>query len=120
MKSCFNNDDFYIYYLRDTNRNPFGCVALRRDKDGNWARGISICSSQDQFIKEKAKRLSKGRCIKALFSKQSTDPIQANDKDVMCLVGNWHNSPKSAYSVSLTEQELQITKSNDKPVFEGV
>jgi len=118
MKTYLNDNDFYFYYLRYGEDNvPYGCVALRQDSDGNWSRGISLCSDKDQFVKSKAKKISKGRCVRAMFTKQSTEPIKATDKEVIGLVGNWYLANKSDYSVTLTEKEQQITKSNDKPVF---
>ena len=118
MKTYLNDNDFYFYYLRYGEDNvPYGCVALRQDSDGNWSRGISLCSNNDQFVKIKAKKIAKGRCVRAIFTKQSTEPIKATDKQVISLAGDWYLANKSDYSVTLTEKEQQITKSNDKPVF---
>ena len=114
----FNNDDFYIYYLRRDDNTPIGCVALRQDSVGNWARGISLCSTQDQFSKDKAKKLAKRRCIDALFTQQSTEPIKASDKEVIRYdAGSWYTSCKSDYGSHLTTKEQEIVRGNDKPIF---
>ena len=118
MTTQFNNDDFYFYYLRRDDNTPMGCVALRQDNSGNWARGISLCSTQDQFSKDKAKKLAKSRCIKGLMTHQCTEPIKARDKGVTSDdVGWWDTCCKSDYGTSLTNKEQEIVRGNDKPVF---
>lgn len=118
MKTYLDDNDFYFYYLRcKPDNTPYGCVALRQDSKGKWSRGISLCSEDDQFVKTKAKKLAKGRCVRAMFRKESSEPIAAQDKDVMNVVGNWFGKAKSGYDIELTEAEARITKSNDKPVF---
>lgn len=121
MKTYLDDNDFYFYYLRcKPDNTPYGCVALRQDSKGKWSRGISLCSKDDQFVKTKAKKLAKGRCVRAMFTENTTEPINATDKTTVRLVllsDDLALSHKSHYGATLNEKEIQITKSNDKPLF---
>lgn len=60
-----------FYYLRyddeeDGGTHPYACVCLVKTNDGDIARGVAVCSSQDQFSKRKARNISYGYAVKAL------------------------------------------------------
>ena len=50
----------HYYYLRDTYQPciPRGCVALHENEDGSVNRGVSYCSTNDNFSKKKARSLA--------------------------------------------------------------
>lgn len=115
MKTTFEDKQFYFYYLRRETHEPYGCVCLRQDVNGKWARGISLCAPLDTFKKGDARRIAKGRCLAALFDQKSTECMTTEcDRDVvadgMGVFRDVDNTCKSQYDATLTELERDITK----------
>ena len=56
------------YYLRKQANGgsmPFGCVAFRRNGDGTVNRGVSLCSTRDNFNRQHARGLALKRLLDA-------------------------------------------------------
>lgn len=64
------------YYLRNADNQPKTAVAIYTDNLGLIARGVSICSPKDQFVKAEGKALSKARALKALNKEKSFGKIR--------------------------------------------
>jgi hypothetical protein len=63
-----------FYYLRDEYRTgnvPYACVCLLEDDDGRIARGISVCSGEDNFIKQIGRGKALGYAMRALKTGQT-------------------------------------------------
>ena len=115
----------FYYYLRDKNRQPFGCVCIGVDDDLKYTRGISLCSANDQFVKTVARKKSKSRCVHALVTKQNYYPINYRSRNlghefpesIFKLDTCKHLIPppfiftyKAAYDVNLTPFEHEMVK----------
>ncbi len=57
------------------NNHESVCLLINEDKKV-LARGVSICSYRDQFIKKIGRAKAMGRAIKAYKNRQSSDPIR--------------------------------------------
>ncbi len=64
-----------FYYVRNKNGQPFACVAIADNGEGQYCRGVSICSGGDQFSKKVGRNLAFGRLCKAFGTGRSADPI---------------------------------------------
>ena len=120
----------WFYYFRDSNNQPVITVCLIKDKSGDIARGIAICSKKDNFRKKddavllnKRYRLVTGgrtiayqRAIEALKSKKTTLPIKSERAmDIVMnsnydLCNNRHTLSlyKSVYNPTLTAFENKL------------
>ena len=58
------NEIFY-YYLRDEENHPYGCVAIQETADGRINRGVSVCSTRDNFDRKHARGLALKRLHEA-------------------------------------------------------
>lgn len=120
MKTKFKESDFYFYYLRRDDGQPYGCVCLRRDITGMWARGISLCASMDPFSKQQARRIARGRCLRALFTHENTECMMRTDREAVGMADGYfqdNNLCKSQYGIKMTDKELAITKDDNRPAF---
>jgi len=111
-KMPFDDDpEMYFYYLRNTNRQIFGGVCLKKS-DGKWCRGISLWSPRDRFDRNVAKRLARKRLMKAIFTKKDDLPVSISADRKSCSNTYFYYGKdfmlKSRYNVELTEQEKQI------------
>jgi len=72
-----NEKNVEVYYLRDTNREnrPVVTVAVCKTDEGVYARGVSICSSNDPVAKTTGRSIALGRLKKAIARKTNFDPI---------------------------------------------
>ena len=62
------NDEVRYYYLKrrvSGGSMPFGCVAFRKNEDGTVNRGVSLCSTRDNFNKMHARGLAMKRLLDA-------------------------------------------------------
>jgi len=113
----------FYYYLRDKNRHPFGCVCIGIDNELKYTRGISLCSTKDQFVKRIARKNSKNRCVHALVTKKDYYPINYTLTEkhtvlsIIKLAVCKHLIPdlfkfnfKAEYNVNLTPFEYEIIK----------
>lgn len=48
-----------VHYLRDTYRQPFGCIVMI-DKENV---GVSVCNTKDRFVKKFARDIAAGRAL---------------------------------------------------------
>lgn len=64
------------YYLRNADNQPKTAVAIFVNEDGDIARGVSICSPKDQFVKVEGRYTSKARALKSLNKKASFGKIR--------------------------------------------
>lgn len=58
-------DFYYFYFDRELQDRVTVCVLLNQDT-GDTARGISVCSKDDEFNREEGKRMAKIMALKAL------------------------------------------------------
>jgi len=120
----------FYYYLRDEEAKPFGCVCIGYDNDCKFSRGISLCSSEDQFNKKVARKISRGRCMRAIGTKSSNFKIKypsVKIYDGIGLIGIRDSvldlfectdlipppflfTHKSEYNVNITPYEKEIVK----------
>lgn len=113
----------FYYYLRNKNRQPFGCVCVGVDLENlKYSRGISLCAAKDQFIKKSARKISKSRCITAMKNKNTTlninyyhpnrtkDSIKSLDECKQQIPPPYKFTFKSEYDVNLTPFEYEIIK----------
>lgn len=74
---------FYTYYVRLTDRDskplagmpPLGCVVFTPLGDGRVARGISICSCDDNWDYKKGRNIALGRAKSAMATGKSAAPL---------------------------------------------
>ena len=64
-------EDVMFYYLRDDHNHPRGCVAMSVNDDGTVNRGVSLCSTIDQFDRAHARGLAVKRLQDALKIKEN-------------------------------------------------
>ena len=78
-------DDSVHYYIRrmDT-KAPVACVAIKPHDDGTVSRGISICSFDEPFKRDKGRNKARGRLVKALKNKKDDLPIRT-DVSLECI-----------------------------------
>jgi len=116
-----DDKNFYYYYLRYSNHNPYGCVCLATDTEGKWARGISICAVMDRFDKRTARRIAKRRCLHALFTRTNSECMSDLNHGVvadgMLVFRDVDNECKSTYAATLTKNEQAITECTGKDQF---
>lgn len=58
-----------FYYLRhqtSEGKIPYACVCIMKTADGSIARGVSVCSSNDSFIKQIGRNKAAGYAMKAI------------------------------------------------------
>ena len=72
------NDIHYYYIRRPESTDLIACVAITQNDDKTVNRGISICSENERFDKEKARTKSRGRLTCALTKKSDNLPIRQN------------------------------------------
>jgi hypothetical protein len=100
----------FFYYVRDRSGNPFACVALADNgEEGCWGRGVSICSNQDQFTKERARKLAYGRLCKAFGTSDTSDKVTTRADFQFYCPGVEH---KVGYDIMLTAYEKQVVEPN--------
>ena len=113
----------FYYYLRDSNRQPFGCVCFGSiDEERKFCRGISLCSDKEPFLKSKARNMARGRLISAAINRRSTQPINYDyDNGLHVSIANLTMCKdiipppflfkyKSDYGANLTPFECEIIK----------
>jgi len=64
----------YFYYVG----TAIGTVCLLKKENSCVARGVSICSPQDQFNRATGRAKAFGRAIKAVVRKETNDRINVN------------------------------------------
>jgi hypothetical protein len=109
------------YFLKTLDGTPIGCVmitpmALTGEGAGQVCRGISLCSSDDAFSKVKAQRDAFSRIRRAVGTRQSSQPIQNDERDSVdiffdCAEDNGLTQAvinKSAYDEAPTKREKGI------------
>ena len=128
----FKDDGLHHYYLRDDDHNPVGCVVIGMtcvEADNNQenqprprmavCRGVSLLSTDDQWSRVRARKLAKGRMMKAAAIHESSEPIRAfrTAADTPDSVNWWWSKSgmghkgttfKSGFDVVPTELESKI------------
>lgn len=110
--------DPILYYLRNADNVPVITVVLLEHPDGyGYARGVSICSAQDNFNYKRGRGIAKGRALKAVDT--DTVPIFRNEikrnyPDGWCIVLGLPVKFKSECPVNLTPHEQKLIKANKK------
>jgi len=116
----------YYYYLRDRNRQPFGCVCIGPNENLGYSRGVSLCSTHDTFVKRTARKISRSRCVHAIKTQQNSFKINYtslttyNGFSIKDSIAKLYKSDiippphkfifKSEYNVNLTPFEYEIIK----------
>lgn len=70
--------DIYYYASTPDRSRTAVCLLVDGNKDV-LARGISICSPQDQYVKRRGRAIACGRALKALKHSESSLPIHPRD-----------------------------------------
>lgn len=76
----------WFYYMREMDNDgheggrPLITVCLLKDNDGNYFRGIALCSLQEQPKKAVGRRIAEGRALKAYFHGTRSDSEITRDK----------------------------------------
>lgn len=113
-----------IVYVRDCNRNPYGCVA---ELDGMY--GYSVCHPGETFKKDRAREIATGRlAVRAMRKQDVIDAVPEYVKwafdEVITNIENYKNSRKDelvaipALSIPATEHsccEPEVRKTIGKP-----
>ena len=97
-----------FYYYRDENRHPRVTVCLGEDEEGNIARGISICSLQDNPCKVIGRELAIRQMLRAFKKKESSNEIKSNNAFEVLTKTNAAFLFKSAYNPALIDYEQRI------------
>jgi len=76
-------DKISYYYINSplVNNAFTTCVFINSSKGRIEARGVSICSLADSFIREKGKQKAFGRAMRALTRKENSEKINACGRD---------------------------------------
>jgi hypothetical protein len=86
------------YYIRDIKKRPIITVCLIENFDGQWCRGISICSKHDNPVKKIGRVKAYGRARQAMVKKMNIKKLKnKNDFEYY-----------SSYSILLNENEHKI------------
>jgi len=112
-------DTIQYYYLRDFKTyQPYACIAINQNDDGTVDRGISICSSEDQFDKKLARSKSRGRLLHAAYKKCNSELINNKNVDNVNKYLAWANTIdqskkynlmfKSSYNSVATASEIRM------------
>lgn len=116
----FDDSQFYYYYIRDDNNKPLITVCLLKGKNG-IAKGIAICSPNDNPEKAKGKDEARKRAVKSYLGKRTGDFIRSNraletiDTCKGYLYEKMYNLPKVWFNPELSNYEKRILrKSNAK------
>ena len=103
----------FWYYYRDKKNVPIVTVYIIMDLiEGDYARGISICSINDNPEKEEGRFWSRVYALDALKEKQTSNAILR--EDVLDLLETIEDYPgefydyKSWYLPELTDKELSL------------
>ena len=75
------------YYIRDEENKPRVTVCLMKEehimrKNTGTARGVSVCSYQDNPCKRVGRKIAKNRAEYALFTEEDSLPILTNHSGV--------------------------------------
>jgi hypothetical protein len=107
------------YYIR-RGEHPVGCVAAVKLPDGSVARGVSVCSPEDNFERKEARKKAYKRLCRAVGAQCSSDPIKADLRDpehpVLNVLGSGLSN-KSAFKEPATNFEARLLK-DEPPVGE--
>jgi hypothetical protein len=103
-----------FYYFR-WEGHPFACVALADNGHGDYCRGVSICSPEDQFSRKEARRIAYGRLCKA-FGTGLTSDLIAPENSGKAIQLKFHMRKlretgifhKTGYCVRLTKYEEEL------------
>ena len=101
------------YYIRDNIKtDPDGngrlvvTVCVIKDEIGDMARGIAICSDQDQPCKKVGRSIAKTRAYHALYMARNSCEMRRADKvPLIAFVDGFY---KSTYNPDLTEYESML------------
>jgi hypothetical protein len=86
----------YFYYNRDENRHPDVTFCIIVDDEGNYARGIAVCSDMDMPRKAVGRAIAEGRATAALKRRTNLFPIRET------------GTYKGEFNPELTEYEQKI------------
>lgn len=112
-----DNDKFYYYYFRDDNNNPLITVCLLKGKEG-IAKGIAVCSPDDNPEKVEGKSIAKKRALKAYLGKRIGEHIRSDNaaETLACcgsLLDKMWNLPKVWFNPELSSYEKRILRKSD-------
>jgi hypothetical protein len=114
----------YYYYFRNAEKKPYVTVCLlvnEQNSDGEWSRGVAICSAQDNPCKKTGRKIAYQRAIHAMMIESNNLPISER-----FIHPYWHNNGnhfnltfpyltyKAAYKPNpINEIETKILKDNN-------
>lgn len=114
------------YYLRDECNNPRVTVCVFKDVEGNYHRGISICSFKDGISKPYGKEKAFRRALKAFITKRSEtkDWVCRNEAlDVILTLPdrdrvNELSEDENPFDISKSQSNVRITEFENR-MFNG-
>ena len=117
MINPMNKEKFY--YFRDADNNPLVTVCLMK-RGEDISRGISICSFRDSPNKTVGRAIARGRAVKALCNKMSSELTErwevykvmeeTNFKEPTLPNFIFLKKYKSAFNPKLSEFETSLLK----------
>lgn len=120
----------FIYYIRDNQNRPMITVCLAQDENGNFARGMAICSLRETGPNKKIGRMyARGRAYrafkKASMGKESqSSPVNRQEaydsvlKATRPILGLQNFQAKSLYNPPLNVFEQQILAKKEPAIRE--
>lgn len=120
-----------IKYIRDKKRNPIGCVVAKgpNETDINW----SMCAKEDQFTKNVAKKVAKGRIgipypitfLKGLSREGKSAVSELNLHEAREFYENWYNvdeirkelEPQRVHRFKILQSEIENMKERANKYF---
>lgn len=105
-----------LYYVSGSSDGSRACVVLLMNPAGGAeARGISVCSPQDNFVKATGRLIARGRALRAVKRRSNSKylkPYAGNSEryygnDTVALLGFTFNC-LSEYLPELTEEEKKL------------
>lgn len=103
----------YMYY-KDVNTDArVVTVCLLKDREGNIARGVAICSVQDNTKKADGRKWAKERALSAMHSEGLADKLEASSPNYWEAV-KWVNDDlswlkfKCEYNPELPEDQARV------------
>ena len=98
----------YYYYYRDDEGKPYVTVCIMKFGE-YYARGLSICSLNDNPVKEEGRKQARKRAYHALFNMINTEEISRNNAySVLEHTRSQVFHFKSEYNPILTSHEKRI------------
>jgi len=101
-----------FYYVRTPLKQEEGvtiCLLYDQNNKEVLARGISICSTKDQFVKRIGRIKAQGRAMQALFKRESSGEVF-----LPCILSSSEAEFRSVYKPELFPMEKELLERRTK------